>query len=222
MPSVQYTGFDTSYYQDTEFNHERLVSVIEGWVRGATLQQKLEANAWYWNAHNFARELARRYHLTLVQSSALVAVLSPGTRWSQNCKDAEAFAKAAKNGEEMPSATTYAIQARKAWHIVKYCKNIDAEAMESMIGSKAAKKTVSFFWNIFDPTKRDIATIDRWMMRAALIDRDAPTSKQYDAIAWAVIEVARKRETQAHKIQALVWLAVQENEQPKDIEHLPF
>lgn len=210
--TIKYTEFDESYYQGTEFYHTRLQNKAFYWYESATKREAVEGATWYWRAHQLAAELANEFDLTVQQSAAIISTLSPGTRWWQNVKDARAVIEAAAYGRELPATTTYSAQAEKAWTIANLCPNCDNlsnEAMADAVGAiDTAKKTISFYWNILDPTIPNVATIDRWMMRAMGIDRDAPTSKQYDAIAWAFVATAKELSITAAELQAIVWLAV--------------
>ena len=208
------------------FDHARLTGLLHETLQAATLWHKTQGCRWYWEAHRFAKELARRYDYTLCQVAATIATLSPGTRWDINMRDAETFCKAAREGADMPSVTTYGPQARKAWVIL----HIPAHRAQRMtytdwdryIGTDSALKTRSFFRNIADPTIRDVVTIDRWICRALDLEgRERLTTQQYMAVEKAFNTLAEKHDTQAHKIQATVWIAVQEYWN-REQESIPF
>lgn len=213
------------YYNGTEFDRERLGKVFQEYIDKASLWQKQEGSTWYYNAHKYARHLAKRYGYTVEQTAAAISTLSPGTRWEINMRDAEEFCKAAVSGDAMPPATTYGPQQQKAWAILTMhpnkARHMSGADWEDYIGTDYAKKTKAFYWNVLAPDRKEVVTIDRWIMRAAGIDKDSPTLKQYDAIAEAIIDLARKYRTQAHKVQAVIWLVIKDEWQ-EQAEAIPF
>ena len=212
-------------YNGSEFDRKRLQSRVQYYIDNATLWQKQQGCSWYWQAHRYAVHLSRMYGFTLHQTAAVISILSPGTRWSINMRDAEAYCKAARDGDEQPSATTYGPQQAKAWGVLnldrKRACSLSAYDYEDYIGTEYAKKTKAFYWNMLDPTAKDVVTIDRWVLRALGLNRDHLSIRQYDAVVEAIRDVARKYKTQAHKVQATIWLAVQDEWEEQE-ETVPF
>jgi hypothetical protein len=196
---ISYKSFDQSKLENSILNIYQL----------ANRQENTEGLVWYEIANRFARTIARKHDISLVQTAAIIAALSPATHWAQNIIDTESLILL----DEDASVTTYN---RNKYKALKFLYG-QLEPVDHYIGNAKYNwtKTASFFTNILNPTIAGKVTIDRHALRIAhgyeLTADDAiyygNTPKKYDATARAFITVAKNTGLLPHQLQAITWLA---------------
>jgi len=183
-------------------------NLLRAW-NSANDEQLLAGLAWYDDAHDFAADLARATDTDLVVVAAVIAALSPQTRWQAN-KDAAV--ELLKNGTRYPGMLVSNYERAKR---VINAGPMGALAALQTRGDESAPKIAAFARNILGDTDR--VTIDVWASRAALISarhKDINPEKilsrvgMYEAIAEQYRWLANKVDVTAPQAQAVVWVTL--------------
>ena len=177
----------------------------------ATPEERAMGARWYMDAHDHARNMARRYHVPFPTTVAVISALSPSNLWSQNLKDAAAFLEAFTRGDkDRPLAQTYGPNADKAWNILQ-----DGEADPLGYFEGRAHKTRAFYLSILEPGRtQGIVVVDGHALNVAL-GRRVPLSEvpnlsamgRYFPVSDAYVHVADDLGIVASTLQATTWLA---------------
>jgi hypothetical protein len=181
---------------------ERIASLLD-WYHRASADIHDEGLHWYDNQRELIRELARAHNLGVACVAAVVAALSPMTRWTENVAGAVRLLRAWENGEPSPprNATLFYKNAVKAWAIL----NGDDPARLFA----TSPKVYAFWCNLIgDETQ---VTIDRWMLRAMCEHRDAQNGlkpARYHIFADDVREAAASVGETPAEFQAIVWVQI--------------
>ena len=167
-------------------------------IARATAADWVAAAEWYAEAQAMARDIATSAGLTLEQSAAIVAVLSPRVTWAQNVRLATTLA----HGGDIVGLSDATDKARA----------ILADASDPFAYVRGPK-VQRFCANILGDM--DYVTVDVWMLKASRLNvtRDshgdlAPTTVQYRAIESAVRYLAREYNVTPAVLQALIWIVV--------------
>lgn len=172
-------------------------------MASATDQDILDGLTWYAEAHAFAQDLARATDTDLVSVAAVIAALSPQTRWDAN---KVAAIELLKNDTRAPGMLVSNYQ--RALRVLNAGQHGALSALQAN-GTESAPKISAFARNILGDTDR--VTIDAWATRAALgTGHDDLLSRvgMYDAIAEQYRFVAKELGIDAPDFQAIVWIAV--------------
>jgi hypothetical protein len=142
---ISYKSFDQSKLENSIFNIYQL----------ANRQENTEGLVWYEIANRFARTIARKHDISLVQTAAIIAALSPATHWAQNIIDTESLII---QGKESTVSTYY----RNKSKALKFLHG-KLDPVDHYIGDikYSWTKTAAFFTNILNPTIAGKVTIDR-------------------------------------------------------------
>jgi len=158
----------------------------------------IAAREWYADAREVAVTIADRLGVSVEAGAAIVSAFSPRCPWSRNVALAVDYA----SGREV---RTLGAHVDKANAIVREDRaGRDPWALFVATGAPGTK-TYCFGRAIAgDP---DAVTVDVWMMRAAgIIDRDAPTTRQYREISQAVRDIAGEYGMSPAQAQAAAWV----------------
>ena len=165
----------------------------------------LEGKDWYRQANIFVQDLADKYKLSLYQTAAVVACLSPAVKWETNLKDAQrlidTFYHRGYIGAKAITVSTYGAQKMKA---------IEVLTNRLRLSPKTGPKTYNFAHNIHDPFDPNFVTIDRhaWNILEGAMNSGsvALTTKKYN-LAVDVYKVAAKSTGfLPNQIQAITWI----------------
>jgi len=175
------------------------------------------AGSFYTEAYNFAIQMSNKYGIEVEKVAGIIAVLSPGTKWEQNKKDTESFLRGKRTG-----LTTYGQFIEKAVRVIE-CEDINQ--IFDIVFNKQGQKTSSFYLNILQD--QQAVTIDRHAYRIAVGDTGSGgvrlTPNQYNTIASAYIEAAKKIRIPAPELQAITWNVFKRtNDRGNFIETAPF
>jgi hypothetical protein len=197
---VSYKSFDQSKLENSILNIYQL----------ANRQENTEGLVWYEIANRFARTIARKHDISLVQVAAIIAALSPATHWAQNIIDTEHLIIV---GSSKATVSTYHRNKLKA---LKFLHG-KLEPIDHYIGDKKYSwtKTASFFTNILNPTIAGKVTIDRHALRIAhgytMTSDDAiyygNTIRKYQTTSQAFFTVSKDLGLLPQQLQAITWLA---------------
>lgn len=151
---------------------------------------------WYYILHDYAKSLAERNGLTLLQASGIISALSPMVMFSTNLRDAERFCST----RSIANLATYKSQRMKALRI------IGAKTESEVLKILGGNKTKAFFLNIYKPQKSEDVTIDTWMIK--FFGYKSLTPKRYRDASKEIQNVASEMSLKPHQVQALLWVGM--------------
>lgn len=151
---------------------------------------------WYFILHDYAKNLAERNGLTLVQTAGIISALSPMVLFEINLRDAERFTAS----RSIANLATYTSQRKKALQILG-AKN-ETEVLSILNGDK----TKNFFLNILKPKESRDVTIDTHMIRFFGFKNITP--KRYKQASEEIQKIADEMEIMPHQLQALIWVGM--------------
>lgn len=162
---------------------DEIMSVFER----ATLPDTATGMGWYPYAHSIACEASDP-----AIGAGVIAALSPRMPWHRNVL----LARVAFNDVRL-------FRGALGNSISKVNAILDGTPISDVL---KASKTRSFFDNILNPLTSTAVTIDVWAMRVAgIVDRDAPTVKQYRELSNAYTEAANIVGIRPLEMQAITW-----------------
>lgn len=163
---------------------------------------------WYRDAHQYAGDIGAEFGVSLPASAGVIAVLSPGTEWSINKRDARQMLAETVAGKS-PSFgyASYGQNVIKARNIVE----LDLRD-EDYSGFIRGPKVTAFWNNILDPDNTSLVTVDfhaysiahNWRFTRTTVPKFSKTI--YNRIALAYSEVAKASGYKPHELQAITWL----------------
>lgn len=148
---------------------------------------------WYFILHDYAKSLAERNGLTLIQTAGIISALSPMVMFTTNLRDAERFCAS----RSIANLATYKSQRLKALRIIG--AKTESEVLEILGGNK----TKAFFLNILRPQDDFSVCLDTHMLR--FFGYKNLTPKRYKEASWEVFKVAQELGLMPHQVQALIW-----------------
>jgi hypothetical protein len=194
---------------------------LVGIWRDADPSVRRDGAAWYAEARRAARALAREAPPGIgpVACAAVIAALSPRTRWAENLRYARAAVRAASRVADDDFLASIVGGREEAirgavWTATepvglsdprrKAARILAGENPDQVLGGP---KVRAFWRNLCGS---DDVTVDVWAQRAALgrFEAAAPSGRRYDAIADAYRRAARRVGVPAPVLQAGVWIAV--------------
>ena len=163
--------------------------------RQASTQELSAGLAWYQDAHDWCKDIAIQYELSLETVVGIVAALSPACAWEKNLADALAIIQ----HEELAMVSTYGLNKDKALMILN-----GKEPLDILGGHKVR----SFYHNILHPNDTAHVTIDRHAIRvvAETTKLKVVPDKDYYLIADMYKSTARELELVPCQLQAIAWL----------------
>lgn len=193
--------YDNQWYLSTTQKESGSMRNIIAVYNLASVAEVAEGLAWYSQAHDAACLLADRYGVTVETAAAVIAVLSPAVRWSDNVAAAETVIRMALAGL---SANDYTVQGygqnkRKAHAI----------ASTGDISLVSGEKVTSFYRNIINPLSDDV-TVDRHAVKVWLGFGDGGSVRiaksAYTRIADDYRAAAKQLGIPVASLQAITWL----------------
>lgn len=160
------------------------------------LKATKEGLYWYAEAYDKCEALAKEYGLSLEQSIAIVAVLSPKCPWDKNIFNAIVVI----TGQGTPTALGPNI--KKAQRI------LNGEPPLNVLGGN---KVRSFYSNILNRGFDSSVTIDTHILRAVGRPSFTPKPGVYNQIVEAFQTVSKWVGYSPAQVQAVVWCYVREN-----------
>ena len=191
------------------FSQDTLESNVKNIYDLANRQEHSEGLVWYHIANRFAQTIANKHDLTLVQTAAILAALSPATHWAQNIIDTEALII---NGLEATVSTYHRNKIKASLFL---SGELDPIAHYVADKKYSWTKTAAFFSNILNPDEIGKVTIDRHAIRIAhghnMTAEEAiyyaNTPRKYNATSESFYTVAADVGLLPHQLQAVTWLA---------------
>lgn len=195
--------------KSTALNSQWLVKIEEKFLLAE--DHHIEAGlSWYDNANQFVTMTGLNYNVPADKVAKIVAVLSPGSKWERNKRDAWLLLSWANLTEEQITNLpfgTYRANVRKAWRVY--------HDLEDLLPK--SQKTFAFYRNIMlDP---DHVTVDRHAITAIggvkflnkIASKSASgayslTEYRYKKAADAYKNMANKYNLTPYQLQAIVWM----------------
>ena len=147
---------------------------------------------WYSVAHAEAQIFAQEAGISLARSAAIIAVLSPRTRWRLNLEDTWSLYEYDACRHALPKNTA------------KAKRLLAGESICSVLGGQ---KVIAFWQNIARPLHSQAVTIDSWIARAVGVsEEDLQRWGVYQAVARGITDAARKCGVRPLEMQAILWV----------------
>jgi hypothetical protein len=158
--------------------------------------------------------LSNKYAVPLPIVVGITASLSPAIKWDTNIDALEKLLL------ECVTIAGYTRNVEKAKSIYYGDYGTTYESVLSAFDSYTARKTRSFYINLYNPLDPTIVTVDRWMMRAAypnILDSSAKKipARIYSEIEKHIIGLARRYNMLPNQMQAIIWLTIRDSAQKK-------
>ena len=173
----------------------------------ATNKDIKEGIAWYKNANNEAKKIAKKYNLDVYKVAQVISALSPRNKWKQNIKDANKLCEAYILGLHPTDikVCTFHSNKFKAFNILASNVQITNNSL----------KTFNFVNNIAY-LNNDFLTIDIWHLRACFnnmikINNATIGRVAYEQIKQLTLKKAAKLGLKGFEFQAILWLSAQTN-----------
>lgn len=151
---------------------------------------------WYFILHDYAKSLAERNGLTVIQTAGIISALSPMVLFQTNLRDAERFCST----RSIANLATYKAQRMKALEI------LGAKTEKEVLKILGGNKTKAFFLNILKPETSMDCTIDTHMIKFFGFKNLTP--KRYNDASRELTLVAQELGLKPHQVQALVWVGM--------------
>ncbi len=174
---------------------------IIDWYTHATATQVLDGSDWYERALEWCTIAAIKYGYSVDVVAAVVAVISPNTKWHINLIMAESLLMGLRERYDGKAFSGYGNNHQKARDIIR-----TGEVTPYVKGPKV----IRFYQAILGYDTWPV--IDSWAVRAATNDMSLNgPGACYDAIAKAYTDVADYIKMNVHDLQAIVWAVVRES-----------
>jgi hypothetical protein len=177
----------------------------------------VEGAAWYREARLWAYGVSKRHGVSLRKVCAMLAALSPRSKWERNKIDCESIIIALSTNTALPKCSTYGAMVRKAINIF----NAKTDSVDGMTLLLNGPKITAFFLNIYDCNSQRV-TVDTWIHLVSLgeylsvEDRPALTKKDYQLIESIISETAKAKNVPAPVLQAVLWVAFKRTTESKE------
>jgi len=178
-------------------DHDVMVANIIDTYEAATPAQRDAGRAWYHAAGAMVRAIADDTGADIERVTFAMAALSPRNPWRWNVADAYAFACAARDGASRPTASTFTVNAERAWRVLT--------TADGNPWSTAAPKVRAFVRAILGDVSAVV--VDAWAARVATAGAIAEvTDAEYPHVARAYTDAAHVLGEDARNVQAVTWI----------------
>jgi hypothetical protein len=164
--------------------------------------EREEGTAWYPLASRIVTAIAEATDTDVVRVTYTLAALSPRNPWLWNVADCYSYALASREGSPRPTATTFERNRQAAWR---------AMSQDGHPWVDAAPKVKAFVAAILGDS--EAVVVDIWAYRVAVGHEPTNHGKfrasQYEPIAEAYRNAARRRGVTPRTMQAVTWLVAQ-------------
>jgi hypothetical protein len=201
----------------------KMVDEITSKINGMDAETAARSAGWYFEAHEYATNLADKYNVSVSIAAGVISAVSPRMPWLRNKTVANAILREFRKYSDL-SAKDAAKEIGMALGTnvtmaISIARSGDVE--NALTGIKRR----SFYNNIIAPMTSDAVTVDTWMMMCFVntSGTDKATALKYlgscqkslnnagagyIVIAESVREVARAMNLYPSQVQALYWVAV--------------
>lgn len=170
----------------------------------ATLNKAWEELHWYDEVNQWCNDESIVTGVHRIKVYGVVAAYSQNSQWKAN----KTIASRALRGDIRGMRGVL----KKVNDILALPDTLsDAEMADAVALILNGPKISRFFWNILNPRSNKV-TVDRWILRAALLDDDvklkAPNASFYRVIERAIKGLARMLKVSCAGLQAVIWTIV--------------
>lgn len=213
--------------QQAQYLENYYTGIIEQFVYDFIDLSDMQAENWYQDEHNNILEIAKQYNVPFVVYCAMVAVTSPMKRWTENIEFVGQILTNLQAGKKVVKESGMIRTANYARIIYNTTKdmNEDELTVEFFLNNFKgfADKTSAFFVNLYNPTNKDVLTVDVWMLRVGLAQYQQATNTfkvkkaQIDAMRRAYFNVYNSMKLESfgivpHQLQAIIWTTIRKLE----------
>jgi len=163
----------------------------------ASIEETIEGLDWYQQAHDYCRELAARFNVSVSQVAGIIAAFSPQCGWQENKRFALSFLISPNK------IIKCQVQTDKARKILTL--QSEADIYRALSLNDAAWKTKAFFLNMLNPTVLTDVTIDRHAIAVCI---QHPSNTFALSEAYGKLTVAQYRFFEACYVKAAVQLGI--------------
>lgn len=162
---------------------------------------------WYRQARLYSYELAKKYDFPFIKVCAIIAALSPRSRWERNKIDADKLIGYALGHNPMPKCGTYGLMVKKALKVIALDKFDQNTILQVLNGPKIS----AFFKNIYDGENFDV-TVDSWIHLAAqgkyiaVKNRKGLNKTVYQKIEQVIKSLSLQLGIKPYETQAILWV----------------
>lgn len=195
-------AFNTLIMSKQKFKGEILTErkVINSIIRFhklASIEETIEGLDWYQSAHDYCKELAARFNVSVSQVAGIIAAFSPQCGWQENKRFALSFLISPNK------IIKCQVQTDKARKILTL--HSEADIYRALSLNDAAWKTKAFFLNMLNPTVLTDVTIDRHAIAVCI---QHPSNTFALSEAYGKLTVAQYRFFEACYIKAAVQIGI--------------
>lgn len=181
----------------------------------ATEFELLEGKEWYGKVHSLCYRLATKYDLSIMQTVAAFAALSPNITFKQNVKGLENLLADWQAGDISEQTNKYTMYSQNAKKAIKFLEDIVEASLfvySDVLTIASGHKTVSFAYNILNAhdSSDNMVTLDRWAYRVANPDCEYKglSKNQYNRLANDYRVVANHLGIKPSELQATCWVVI--------------
>lgn len=156
---------------------------------------------WYWEYHNWCKNLSKRVGIPLMPVTAVFAGLSPQCSIRQNKLFTEAYFAGFKKHTKSQISKCDRIVAQYGY------REEQDEIIQKLFIERCLNglKTVNFFQALYNPADPTSCCIDRHALNVAGINSLTVTNKQYQFIKECYLEVSEELNILCNSLQAVTW-----------------
>jgi hypothetical protein len=178
-----------------------MVASIVATYKVASPEQVASGHDWYPLAGRLVEAIASHVDREPDEVAAIIAALSPRNPWRWNVTDAYRYCVAARDGQPMPSATTFKRNSARAWII--------AVGINRDPWNGKAPKVRAFIKAILGDMSAVV--VDLWAIRVATEGRlDHVNDGNYRHVENAYRDASRRLGVTPREVQAVTWLVAQD------------
>lgn len=191
-------------------SHDRIAALLS-WYRNAPEDVKHEGRGWYDAQREMVRELAALHGIDVETIAAVIAALSPMTRWTENVAGAIRMLREFErdpNGLAPRGCTLFWKNAAKAWWLLHGHNGLGGPMTPAQAFAQSPK--VFAFWRNLIGDENEV-TVDTWMLRAMGVGErfgNGLKPKPYRELAQDIRDAARRVGETPAQFQAIVWVAI--------------
>lgn len=195
-------------FKGSVLTQKKCVNSILRFYALASMAENQDGLTWYAQAHDYSKELAARFGITIQQAVGLIAAFSPQAGWVENKRYAVSYL------HKPNSRVRSQVQTDKA-NLILTLKT-EGDIYNALSTRDAAYKTKAFFLNILNHDIPTDVTIDRHAIASCIQHPDNVsaldalygnlTKAQYEFFQAAYITAAKQLDILPHQLQAIVWV----------------
>ena len=193
----------------TKATDRQIKANLKSWINTASIQNENDGREWYSEAQAFTRKLAKTYGIDSYVVASVISALSPNNKWERNKVDAVAVIEAFNAGltADDVKVCTYTANKEKAFAILSGKVEIVSKS----------PKTHAFAMNVGLLSSSHI-TIDKWMVRAALLRPnkveevvESISPANYRRVERIAATLASNEGVKGFQLQAIIWVSIKDN-----------